>query len=123
MARTAKTNHVMSLVGEKSKNDSADKAVPKQRNCQKPSAKAFNPAIPHMPHMEEEPGSAHYNESLAASPPIRKNTETEKSGDLKKAPLPKKPDSNSDNIKKRSRGRNKNKSARSALDSKVFYPL
>lgn len=102
MARTAKTNHVMSLVGEKSKNDSADKAVPKQKNCQKPSAKLFNPAIPHMPHMEEEHGSAHYNESLAASPPVRKNTETEKSGDLKKASLPKKPDSNSDSIKEKS---------------------
>lgn len=103
MARSAKTNHVMSLVGEKSKTDSADKAAGEKKAYPKTPPKASNPAIVQM---EEEQRSVHYNTLSADSLPIQKNTEIKKGEDPKKTALPKQPDSkfgsNSDSINEKS---------------------
>lgn len=69
MARTAKTNHVMSLVGEKSGNNEPKKAAKKQKADEKNSARVFNPAL--LP-IEEELRSAKRNVT-PANPILRQN--------------------------------------------------
>ncbi len=69
MARTAKTNHVMSLVGEKSGNNGPKKAVKKQKADEKAPVKVFNPAL--LP-IEEELRSAKRN-ITPSNPILRQN--------------------------------------------------
>ncbi len=69
MARTAKTNHVMSLVGEKSGKSEGEKAAKKQKTGEKTPARAFNPAL--LP-IEEELRSGKRN-ITPANPILRQN--------------------------------------------------
>lgn len=69
MARTAKTNHVMSLVGERSVKKETEKAAKKQKTGENAPAKVFNPAL--LP-IEEELRSGKRN-ITPANPILRQN--------------------------------------------------
>lgn len=84
MARTAKTNHVMSLVGEKSEKKEPEKAVTKQKTDKKSPVKVFNPAL--LP-IEEELRSAKRN-ITPANPMLRQNnTYTDEARDSGKSSI------------------------------------
>lgn len=84
MSRTSKTNHVMSLVGEKSKAVSGDNAADLQKSYRKPAERIFNPAVIRM---EEDLKSENSNREL--TPPFSESEKNEKSpGGISNNPLP-----------------------------------